>query len=502
MLGEDHGRDTRATRTVHLSMPLKRIPFRLLLVVVLIELALLIYSQTVAYWGDESLHLVAGQLMNAGKRPYLDFFYQHPPLFAYLIFFLVRVFGESWQVVHAASALLTGGCLMLTAMYVFMRARESQMQLTLPIIATVLLGLNCYVISFGTVALPYGFCLFFTVAAFVLVTGSVDQSGSRFAFAAGVCAGTAAAAYLLTAPIIPVLFVWMMLHNRQGSRRTKCAWYLVGLSLPFVPLLLLGTRAPQQVWVDLVQYHRFHRSGRDLNVWFNLREIAGWFISIQGLALVVLAGAALSSTKWRDRFDKRLGPELHLLIALVFALCCMISVARPTSSFYFVLITPFLAMLAAFGMCAISLRVRSPVRVVCVLLLVTTYAGGLSAMRYVWRRQTSYTDHRLVANIARNVGEVTPAAGMIYAFEAVYFEARRLPPPGLENRFNPVSQADEWLKAGRFDTVCIGSTNPRIETFNLLERYAKHQTVSMNGATFYILWDRTTQPASDVVAEK
>lgn len=500
MLREDHGRDARATSK--LSMPVKRIPIRLLLVVALIELALLIYSQSVAYWGDESLHLVAGQLMNAGKRPYLDFFYQHPPLFAYLIFSLVRVFGESWQVVHAASALLTGGCLMLTAVYVFTRARESQMPVTLPVIATVLLGLNCYVISFGTVALPYGFCLFFTVAAFVLVTESVDQPGSRFAFAAGVCTATAAAAYLLTAPIIPVLFVWMMLHNRQGSRRNKCVLYLIGLAIPFVPLLLLGVRGPQKVWAELVQYHLFHRSGRDLGVWFNLKEIAGWFISIQGLVLVVLAAVAVSSTKWRDRFDKRLGPELYLLIALVFALCCMISVARPTSSFYFVLITPFLVMLAAFGSCAISLRVRPSLSFVCILLLVTTYAGGLSAMRYVWRWQTSYTDHRLVANIARSVGEVTPPAGMIYAFEAVYFEAHRLPPPGLENRFNPVSQADEWLMAGRFDTVCISSSNPRMETFKLLERYAMHQTVSMNGATFYILWDRTTPPALDVAARK
>lgn len=70
-------------------------------------------------------------------------------------------------------------------------------------------------------------------------------------------------------------------------------------------------------------------------------------------------------------------------------------------------------------------------------------------------------------NIARTVDEITPTTGMIYAFEAVYFGAHHLPPPALENRFNPASQADEWLKYGRFDIVCIGSTNPKIEAFRL-----------------------------------
>ena len=83
---------------------------------------------------------------------------------------------------------------------------------------------------------------------------------------------------------------------------------------------------------------------------------------------------------------------------------------------------------------------------------------------------------------------------MIYAFEAVYFEAHRLPPPGLENRFNPESQADEWLKQGRFDIVCIGSTNPRLREFDLLERYRNRQAVTLNGYDFYVLWGKA-EPA-------
>jgi hypothetical protein len=129
-------------------------------------------------------------------------------------------------------------------------------------------------------------------------------------------------------------------------------------------------------------------------------------------------------------------------------------------------------------------------RRLCLIAIVAVYLAGFSAWSYVWRRQTSYTNYRAVKQIATVVDEVTPPAGMIYAFEAVYFEAHRLPPSGLENRFNPDSQADEWLKEGRFDTVCISTTNPRVREFKLLERYHQRWTTHLDGIDFYVLWDK------------
>lgn len=471
-------------------MPKSKLSFPVLVALAIVSLGLLVYSQLVAYFGDESLHLVAGQLVNAGQRPYLDFFYHHPPVFLYLISFLMRVFGENWRVVHMFSALMVGGSLVLTVAYVYSRAKNPELRVMSGVTATVLLGLNAYVISFGTVALPYGFCIFLMVAAFVLITEGVNGPGWVLALGAGACAGAVASSYFLTAPLAPVLFFWLIRHNQKGSMKAKCAAYLSGVVVAFAPLLWLTTRAPRQVWIDLIQYHLFHRAGRDLNLWFNLTEIAGWFISIQGVILIVLAITAFIASR-RGEFDNRLRSELSLAGWISLALCVFIGFARPVSSFYFVLVTPFVAILATFGACSISRRLKTAQRRLFVVLLIVTYVLGLSAERYIWRRQTSYTDHRAVINMVRIVGEVTPPAGMIYAFEAVYFEAHRLPPPGLENRFNPESQADQWLKEGRFDTVCIGSTNPRIAEFKLLERYAKHQTVTMNGYDFYVLWEHT-----------
>jgi hypothetical protein len=484
-----------------LSVPSKsKFPPGLLLIIVLSTLGLVVYSQTVAYFGDESLHLVAGQLIAAGKRPYVDFFYHHTPLFAYLIGWLVAVFGDSWRVVHVFSALLTGGTLLMTAAYLYARAIETTRFITATL-GVLLLVENAYVISYGTVALPYSLCLFLTVTAFVFSTECVNQKSLTRAFLGGFCAGAAAASYLLTAPVIPVLFVWISINNKTGNRVHKGLSFLLGVVVPFAPLVWLSSRAPRQVWFDLIQYHLFHRSGRDLGLWFNLREIAGWFVSIQG---VILVGFALGAFLLMRRLvaESRLSRELSLAILLAAALSLLISVSRPVSSFYFVLITPFLAIPAALGIALLHLRVRASLRFAFVLALVIVYGAGISAKRYIWLRQTSYAAHGTVKDIARIVDEVTPPTGMIYAFEAVYFEAHKLPPPGLENRFNPQSKADEWLKAGRFDTVCIGSSNPRIKEFSLLERYRQRRSLNLNGFDFYVLWERSENVVSSGDAVK
>src|SRR5262245_61132604 len=78
---------------------------------------LVAYSQLYAYVGDESLHLVAAQLVNAGRRPYIDFFYNHTPLFVYLVAGLMRVSGDSWRAAHVFSALSLAGSVGLACLY-------------------------------------------------------------------------------------------------------------------------------------------------------------------------------------------------------------------------------------------------------------------------------------------------------------------------------------------------------------------------------------------------
>ena len=53
---------------------------RLSALAALLFAGLLLYSQTLAFAWDEGFHLLAAQLIKAGKRPYLDFCFPQTPL--------------------------------------------------------------------------------------------------------------------------------------------------------------------------------------------------------------------------------------------------------------------------------------------------------------------------------------------------------------------------------------------------------------------------------------
>jgi hypothetical protein len=81
--------------------------FRLLYgAVTLIGIALVVYSQTLSFTWDEGFHLVAEQLINAGKKPYVDFLFAQTPLNVYWTALWMRVFGQSWHLAHALAAIL------------------------------------------------------------------------------------------------------------------------------------------------------------------------------------------------------------------------------------------------------------------------------------------------------------------------------------------------------------------------------------------------------------
>src|SRR5271166_857063 len=154
---------------------------------------LLFYSQTRAFAWDEGFHVLAAQLINGGKRPYLDFCFPQTPLNAYWNAGWMHIFGPSWRVVHVLAALLTAGAVMLTADFIFVRFPVPRWRLAGAIAAAALVGSNPAVVGFGTIGQAYGMCLFLVVAAFRLSIVAAERSRSRASGAAGLFAGAAAA---------------------------------------------------------------------------------------------------------------------------------------------------------------------------------------------------------------------------------------------------------------------------------------------------------------------
>jgi len=475
----------------------ERRPLAFWLVALAVTAGLLVYSQMVAYFGNESFHLLAAQLINAGKKPYLDFFYQHAPLYAYLNALWMRVFGESWQSAHVLSALLTSGGTLLIADYVFTRLRGRQ-RLAAAIVAALLMGLNFYVVCFGTVGLPFGLCLFFTAAAFRLTTEAINKSQYLYSFFAGVCAATAASASLLTAPELAVLLVWMIYYNRAGNRWGKGAAFLGGVVTAFLPLAWLFVQAPRQTFFNLAGYHLYYRvqTGGSMLRW-NLRELSEWFITYQGWLLVLLAATGLWFIVRRNEFDARRKAEFYLCAWLIVVLSVWLSIPRPTFAFYFVLLTPFISILAAVGFYTVAAHLQRSRSIAGLMLaLIVLYVGGLAGRVYKSRLEIFDANYKTMTAVAREIEQLTPRDAWIYAFEAVYFEMQRLPPPGLENAFNPFSHADEWLAEGRFDAICMMANDPRIKTLEMFNRYAKSKVFTASNFKLCLFWEKIA-PASE-----
>jgi hypothetical protein len=287
-------------------------------------------------------------------------------------------------------------------------------------------------------------------------------------FFTGAFAGASAAASFLTIPALVVFLFWL------GRReRSKALWFVAGVTAAFTPLLILMIVAPESTFLDVFKYHLFERP--KLGWRYNVREIATWFATLQGVTLTLSASAAI----WLRRDDD---VRLCALIALV--MIVSIAAAPTTTAFYFLLTTPFLAILAGTALTDIGHRFNrySKVGVAVVLLL---YLGGLFGVKKVWAREAPYTDHRAIEAVVQKLDACAPS-GEFYAPEAVYFEDRRLPPRGMENRFDPSFRGDELLAEGRLEAVVIGSTDPRGERFDLMRRYGGRELVDFDGYSLRI----------------
>jgi hypothetical protein len=155
-----------------------------------------------------------------------------------------------------------------------------------------------------------------------------------------------------------------------------------------------------------------------------------------------------------------------------------------------VLLTPFISILGTIGFSAIAERLGPAKAAWAAFALAALYACGLAGQIYKLRAEILYSDHKAIAAAAKLINQVAAPDSQIYAFEQIYFEAKRLPPPGLENGFNPFSRGDEWLAEGRFDVVCMMANDLRIKSLDLFNRYAKNEAVETRNFTFYIFWDK------------
>jgi hypothetical protein len=473
---------------------------RLSALAALLFAGLLLYSQTLAFAWDEGFHLLAAQLIKAGKRPYLDFCFPQTPLNAYLNAGWMKIFGESWRPVHALAAFWVVAGAMLAAGFVLNRFPVSRWRLAgaFAVLATV--AMNSQVVLFGPLGQAYGLCLFLSVAAFRLAVCSVERRGPQWAAAAGLLAGAAAASSLLTAAVAPVLLLWIAIHNRTGNRWLKIALFLIGAGIPFLPVLLLFLESPKPVLFNIIQYQTLYRhtkwdgaTGQDISV------LTSWIDSAQGLTLVLLSGVGTWFIARKSDWDGAQRSEFYLAGWLALGLGAELVTAHPTFERYFLLVIPFAAILAMAGLYVAATRLGLGERPFAPsLFLIVLVALGLGKAIFEDRDAYSWKD---CEKIAQQVQKVTPPGGAVWADELFYFLTRRPPPDGMEFSYAhdldlPPAQAAEFhvlpyakihdqVRAGLYNTVAACYESDQTGKLSLPELF--RQNVEVRDCSIY--WD-------------
>ena len=362
------------------------------------------------------------------------------------------------------------------------------------------MGLNTAVFEFGSLQ-AYGMCLFMIVAAYTLTVSAVDRPGLLRPALAGLCAGLAADSSLLSAPITPILLIWMTIVNRAGSRGAKFLSYGLGVLIAFVPLIRLLIQSPDHVIFGFLQYQLLYRKVEwDQAGLHNLGEVLTFGDSTQALLLVLLAAAGILLVRQNpsvDRLASRLKTELYLAGSIAFIEGCYLLTARPTFTRYYLLTVPFLSVAAVAGLCEVTKRLTArprPWLAATILCLLTAY--GLAASLFEQRDDLIWSD---IEKTVAKVKEVTPPNGTLLADEVVYFALHREPPTGMELedshklRFNdadsmklhivPRPKLDLMIKAGRFDTVEM-CDDDEITRIGLAKLYSKNETAG----TCQVFW--------------
>lgn len=465
----------------------------------------LLYSQTLAFTWDAGFHLLAAQMINAGKRPYLDFCFPQTPLNVWWMAFWMHLLGQSWRVPQALAALATVGAMILTSTFVFIRFPIPSWRLGAAVATALMFSLSDLVFRFGTIGQSYGICMFLTAAAFRLAIGTPARPGPWRPAAAGCLAGAAAGCTLLGAMAAPALLAWIAIYSRKGSRWLKAAAFVAAAAIPFLPVARLFLLGPRQTWFNVFQYQMAYRHAN----WggtakHDLVQLSGWLDSTQATTLLVLAVASwwfLRSPAW----DAARRSEFYLCGWLALAMGAEVALARPTFSRYFVMSAPFLAVLAAAGFYEISTRLRgfqSRPLVPVVLLAVLMSMGAARAIldsgeNYRWRD---------LQKVTARLRQVAPPNAVLYADEPQYFLLHREPPEGMQFSYSrdldlPAAQAaelhivsqkimDKRVQAGAFDAVEVCMDQDTVDRLKLSTLYRQTEEIEYCN----LFWDWAGKP--------
>lgn len=464
------------------------------MVAALLCVGMLVYALIRAFVWDEGFHLLAAQLILAGKKPYIDFCFPQTPLNAYWNAAWMLLFGQTWQVSHIPAALELDATILLFTHYLLSRFPVRTWRIPCVVAGMLFFGANSVLVEFGPVAQAYAICALSGFAAYLVTLSAARRDGWWRAFLAGLAGGIGTASSLLIAPILPVLLIWLVVKTPCGRRIAKAGAFLAGTLPPFFPVFWLFVQSPHATFFNVVQYQAIFRRAD----WATSLAASHDFVVLtdfvdcgQTLLLALFGLVAVLFVRRNRELPKSLRDEFWLAFWLSVTLILYISTAHPTFGRYYIIGMPLYALVAAPGLMIVGSRLLSPERpfwptALLVLVLLLSLARSLFDERdgATWPRYEE---------IATAIAKVTPPGAKLFADEHVYFLLRRTPPYGLEFSYShkvdlppkesallhiiPTKQLVAQVKAGVYATVET-CDDDKIDDWNLADIYKQRKDVA------------------------
>lgn len=444
------------------------------ILILAITASALLYAVTRAFVWDEGYHLIAAQQISRGRLPYIDFCFPQTLLNAYFNAGIITLFGPHWRPIHVGATLFSMGSMLLTAQYMLTSFPVRRWRLACALSAAVFVGLNEVLIQFGTIGQAYGICLFFSMAAYRVALATPARVSVLLPLSCGILAGVAADSSLLTAPILPALLIWIWVYDRAGLPWRKALAFVGGVGIAFLPVIWLYFKSPEQTIFNVVRYHALFRRAdwpSDMANHHDLLVLTSLVDSTQALTLMVLALAGLVFLIKQSDWPRWQRGEFFLAAWIGAAEGAYLCTPHPTFTRYFILLTPFMTVLAMAGLYGVASKMgygerpKWPAGI----------AAGLMALMFSnfcvqTFDQTTWQEYE---KVAKKMVEVTPKGGRIFADEVVYFILGVSPPSGMECSYT--------------HAVALPPAQEKLEHLvsiaELKEQFARHQFVTVQSCS-------------------
>jgi len=289
--------------------------------------------------GDEGLYLEAARLVAHGHRPYLDFFYQQMPILPYLYAGWMKLFGFTLASARWFSEFLTA----LTGLCLLAYVARSTGKLLLVNLCALLFFANGMILAWAPVVKTHPLNMLTLTASAILLLEWRRGRSNWWLFFSGLILGIGIGSRLTLGPFA-VFYLAFIFLQAPGKRWGSIAAFVVGASLPTIPVLLLFFSDPALFWKYNLVYHTHVYPGvvgpeRRLYTAQNLLH------QYQFLLLLVAAQIGILFTLKNSAAKFLTSDEGFLAVMALLFVAIHMGSAEPYTQ-YFSALVPFLILLA------------------------------------------------------------------------------------------------------------------------------------------------------------